>query len=67
MLFRVAEIAADGQGVDVMGCQGVHRLFRFRLRGEVGDGHVRSAFGQRQGNGAADTFGRSGDEHGLSF
>ena len=41
-------------------------LFGLGLRAQIGDGYVRTAFGQREGDGAADAFGRSCDEHGLS-
>ena len=63
----VAQIAADGQRVDVVGGERADGLFRLGLRAEVGDGDVRSAFGQGEGDGTADTLGRSGDEHGLSL
>ena len=63
----VAEIAAHGQRVDVMGRQRADCFFRFRLGAEVGDRYVRAAFRQRQGDRAADTLGRSGNEHGLSL
>ena len=38
MLFRVAQIAADGRRIDIVRRQRAHGLFRFGLRVEISDG-----------------------------
>src|ERR1700753_1500778 len=50
-----------------MSCEFTDGLLRRWLGSQIGDGYIRSALGKCQGDGAADTLGRSGDEHGFSL
>ncbi len=61
----IAEVAANGERVDVLTREVAHGLFRLRLRGKISDGDVCAGFGQGEGDGAANALGRSGDERGL--
>jgi hypothetical protein len=64
--FGIAEIAADGESVDVEGGEGADGLFGFGLGAEVGDRNVCAAFGQGERDGSADALGGSGYERGLA-
>ncbi len=64
MSAGIGEIAAGGEGVDVMAGEVADGLLGLGLRAEVGDGDVGAVLGESERDGAADALGAAGDERG---